>query len=669
MARSGTRDARLAALQRRWRSLQPLLAAWLGLVLVGCQRPSLAPAPQALRTTFALTLAASAPGDDEPMRALLAEVERLLPPKLKQRIGRPIVIAVDPNKVREPISVPACDAPPSSPRAAALVQTLGVTQLAPRPELPHRILLHPGVFLAAQAGSEQSARFACGHKSVYRLALATCLHEVLHIYDQLTRFSQTPAYQHLQQFAHQGASRTLRAHNQLRVRSPDIYEFHDIAENLAVNFEYFILDPEFKCRRPAVYEHLSREFGVQPFASYPCAVNTLVYAGDQPVSIDPRRVYQIHYLFAGRGKGIASRFGHSMFRIVSCAPTRTRIDERCLEDLHDHVVLSFVANLREDLTINAWKGLTGKYMGQLIMKPLTEVLNNYTEIDHRDLQSVPLRLTAHEIQQFIYHALELYWSYSGRYYFLTNNCADESLRLVQATLMSRAVQALEVLTPLGLRDELIKKRVADSSVFSDRATALGRGYLFQSAIDRYSEVYRRFRDRLPAAAPRRLERYLAKTTAVVRRQWATALRSQPAALSGLFTIEGLILQRQLKEIERTVLSRILFKRDPRYVELGQKLKEHLRSLRLPWELVSGGYGIPLPAEFQLEPRPDSAAFPEELLAAALSLIKIDDAELYHEYVQTEQNRKLMVSAILNSLTTPAAGLARPEPSRGQGDGP
>ena len=121
MARSGTRDARLAALQRRWRSLQPLLAAWLGLVLVGCQRPSLAPAPQALRTTFALTLAASAPGDDEPMRALLAEVERLLPPKLKQRIGRPIVIAVDPNKVREPISVPACDAPPSSPRAAALV--------------------------------------------------------------------------------------------------------------------------------------------------------------------------------------------------------------------------------------------------------------------------------------------------------------------------------------------------------------------------------------------------------------------------------------------------------------------------------------------------------------------------------------------------------------------
>lgn len=664
MARSGTQDAQLAALRRGRRSLLPLLA----LALLGCQRPDLASAPQALRSAFALTLAAPAQGgDDEPMRAFLAELELLLPPKLKQRIGRPIVIAVDPSKAPEPISVPVCDAPPTSSGATVPSQSLGVAQLAQRPELAHRILLHPGVFLAAQAGSERSARFACGHKSLYRLALATCLHEVLHIYDQLTRVSETPAYQHLQQFARQGASRTLRAHNQLRVRSPDVYEFQDIAENLAVNFEYFILDPEFKCRRPSVYEHLRGAFGIQPFSSYPCAVNTLVYAGDQPVSIDPRRVYQIHYLFAGRGKGIASRFGHSMFRIVSCAPTRTRVDERCLEDLHDHVVLSFVANLREDLTINAWKGLTGKYMSQLIIRPLTEVLNDYTEIDHRDLQSVPLKLTAPEIQQFIYHALELYWGYSGRYYFLTNNCADESLRLVQSTLLGRAVQALEILTPLGLRDELIKKRVADWSVFAERATALSRGYLFQSAIDRYAEVYLRFRDRLPAAAPRKLERYLAKTTAVVRRQWATALRDQPAALSGLFTIEGLILQRQLKEIERLVLSRILLQRDPRYVELGQKLKEHLRGLRLPWELVSSGYGIPLPAEFQLESRPESAAFPEELLAAALSLIRIDDAQLYHEYVQTEQNRKLMVSAILNSLTP--AGPARPEPSRGQGAGP
>ncbi len=669
MARSGIPDLQLAALRRRGRSVLPLLVLAL-LGFGGCQRSHRLSAPQALRSAFALTLTAPAQGgDDAPMRALLLELGRLLPPKLKQRIGRPIVIEVDPHKAWEPISVPVCEASPGSPGPAASVQALGVAQLARHPELPHRILLHPGIFLAARAASEGSARFACGHKSLYRLALATCLHEVLHIYDQLTRVSETPAYRHLQQFARQGTLPKLRAHNQLRARSPDVYEFQDIAENLAVNFEYFILDPEFKCRRPAVYEHLSRELGVQPFFSYACAVNTLVYAGDQAVYIDPQRVYQIHYLFAGRGKGIASRFGHSMFRIVSCAPTRTRVDERCLEDLHDHVVLSFVANLREDLRINAWKGLTGKYMSQLIIRPLTEVLNDYTEIDHRDLQSVPLQLTAHEIQQFIFHALELYWGYSGRYYFLTNNCADESLRLVQSTLMSRAVQAIEILTPLGLRDELIKKRVADSSVFAERATALSRGYLFQSAIDRYAEVYLRFRDRLPAAAPRKLERYLAKTTAVVRRQWATALGDQPAALSGLFTIEGLILQRQLKEIERTVLSRILFRRDPRYVELGQKLKEHLRGLRLPWELVSGGYGIPLPAEFPLERRPESAKFPDALLAAALSLVKIDDATLYHEYVQTEQNRKLMVKAILNSLTSPAAGPAHTDPRRGLGDGP
>lgn len=667
MPRSCPKDEPHAAPRPRCRWALGLLVA---VALVGCQRPRLRPEPLALRSGFALTLASLPPGgDDAPMRALLAELELLLPPQVKQRIGRPVVIEFDWQRGQEPIAVPQCDAAPGAPAAAAAPQTLGVARLAPRPELPHRIQLHPGILRIAQTGSAGAARFACGHRSMYRLALATCLHEVLHLYDKLTRLSESPAYYHLQQFARQGARHKLQSHNQLRVRTPDVYEFHDVAESLAVNFEYFLLDPEFKCRRPAVYGLLSAELSAQPFASYPCATNPWVYAGDQPVQLDPRRVYQIHYLFAGRGKGIASRFGHSMFRIVSCAPTRSQVDERCLEDLHDHVVLSFVANLREDLTINAWKGLTGRYMSQLIMRPLTEVLNDYTEIDHRDLQSVPLRLSKSEISQFIYHALELYWGYSGRYYFLTNNCADESLRLIQSALPGHRVQQSEILTPLGLRDELFKLRIGEPAVFADRAAALSRGYLFQSAIDRYTEVYLRFRSQLPAAAPRRLERYLSRTTAALRRQWAAALRDQPAALSGLFTIEGLVLQRQLKEIERTVLRRILFQRDPRYVELGQKLKQHLRSLRLPWELIGSGYGIPLPAEFQLEPRPVESAFPEELLAAALALIKTDDAKLYREYVETEQNRKLMVSAILKSSTAPAAAPQGAEPASRPGDRP
>lgn len=622
----------------------------------GCHAPELVVGPSALRASFGFALAqpGALAADAQSLGALFAQAEQALPPKVKQRIGRSIVIDLDGDRAHEQIQVPACAAVSTSDRRALEPpQTLASARFAASPASPHRILLHPGVLLIARQGPEGSARFACGHGSLYRLAVATLVHEVVHIYDHLTRLSANPAYQHMQQFARQDGLRKLKAHNHLRMRSPDIYEFYNISENLAVNVEYFLLDPDYQCRRPSAYQFLSTQMEHRPFPGYSCAVNTLVYAGNQPTYVDPARVYQIHYLFAASGKGIASRFGHSMFRIVSCAPTRTRVDASCLEDLHDQVVLSFVANLRDDLTLSSWKGLTGGYMSQLIIRPLTEILNDYTEIDYRDLQSIPLQLSADEMRQFIYHALELYWGYSGRYFFLTNNCADESLRLLQTVLPGDGVQRLEVLTPLGLRDTLINNHVADSSVLKDRADALNRGYLFKSALERYEQVYAQFRDALPAAAPRKLDSYLRSTKPAQRRAWAGLLLQRPATLSGLFTVEGLILQRLMKDIERSVLSRVLFQSDPRYVELGQRLKEHLNSLRLPWELVQTGYGVPLPREFALEPRDVRPPFPEEILTTALSLIKTDNAKLYDEYVQTEQNRKLMLSYILK---TSAAGM-------------
>lgn len=633
--------------------------AIFGLALCGCRAPTRVASPSALQAPFALVLAqpGALAADAASLGALLAEVERALPQKVKQRIGRPIAIDLDPSKSQELIRVPVCEPVASSdPRAAQLsTQTLGSAQFASDPALPHRILLHPGVLLIARQGPDGSQRFACGHGSLYRLAVATLVHEVAHIYDKLTQLSGNLKYQHMQQFAHQDMLAKLKPHNQLRVRSPDIYEFHDISENLAVNVEYFLLDPELRCRRPAVYQFLSTELNHHPFPSYNCAVNTLVYAGNQPAYLDPARVYQIHYLFAASGKGVASRFGHSMFRIVSCAPNRSRVDASCLEDLHDQVVLSFIANLRDDLTLSAWKGLTGGYRAQLLIRPLTEILNDYTELDDRDLQSIPLNLNQEEIRQFIYHALELYWGYSGKYYFFTNNCADESLRLLQTVLPGDGGlhQGREVLTPLSLRAQLIANRIADVSVLSNRANALNKGYLFKSALERYEQVYAQFREALPTRVPRKLIRFLRSTKPAQRRQWASALWTKPAALSGLFTLEGLILQRLMKDIERRVLSGVLFHSDPRYVELGQRLKGHLSSLRLPWELVEKGYGIPLPHEFRLEPRDVRPPFPEEILHTALSLIKTDNVKLYDEYVQTEQNRKLMLAHILKTSTAPA----------------
>ena len=168
---------------------------------------------------------------------------------------------------------------------------------------------------------------------------------------------------------------------------------------------------------------------------------------------------------------------------------RVRWVEQVATDLTDDPSVGcIVANLRDDLTLSSWKGLTGGYMSQLIIRPLTEILNDYTEIDYRDLQSIPLQLSADEMRQFIYHALELYWGYSGRYFFLTNNCADESLRLLQTVLPGDGVQRLEVLTPLGLRDTLINNHVADSSVLKDRADRFADAILSLDKFDRIDGV-------------------------------------------------------------------------------------------------------------------------------------------------------------------------------------
>ncbi|HWU44490.1 MAG TPA: hypothetical protein VN132_13660, partial [Bdellovibrio sp.] len=43
-------------------------------------------------------------------------------------------------------------------------------------------------------------------------------------------------------------------------RSPDPYEMRSPREMFAVNMEYFLTDPEYKCRRPSLYRVLSKHF-------------------------------------------------------------------------------------------------------------------------------------------------------------------------------------------------------------------------------------------------------------------------------------------------------------------------------------------------------------------------------------------------------------------------
>src|SRR6185312_15228956 len=106
--------------------------------------------------------------------------------------------------------------------------------------------------------------------------------------------------------------------------------FASLEESFAVNMEYFLLDPEFACRRPSEFEYLRDYFGFDPYPSRSCKLNTKLRlsaaSADDPsggqIDLDPSRIYQVHFLLAGAGQAFDSAFGHAMFRLIVCAPTR-----------------------------------------------------------------------------------------------------------------------------------------------------------------------------------------------------------------------------------------------------------------------------------------------------------------------------------------------------------
>ena len=85
-----------------------------------------------------------------------------------------------------------------------------------------------------------------------------------------------------------------------------------------------------------------------------------------------------------------------------------------------------------DVQLSSWDGLVGKYPSRLFVLPLAQVIDEYTKTELRGLASVPLKLSRQEINDTVEHAAEMHWSYDGNYFFISNNCAVESLKLLRS---------------------------------------------------------------------------------------------------------------------------------------------------------------------------------------------------------------------------------------------
>ena len=125
----------------------------------------------------------------------------------------------------------------------------------------------------------------------------------------------------------------------------------------------------------------------------------------------------------------------------------------------------------------------------MFLLPLEQVIDEYTKVELRGLRSLPLALDQAEIAALLERAARLHWSYDGRYYFLSNNCAVETFKLLHDGVPRLAGERLASITPTGLLRRLQRAGIADAEVLRDPAEARRLGYYFESSNTRYQEMF------------------------------------------------------------------------------------------------------------------------------------------------------------------------------------
>lgn len=616
------------------------------------------------------------PGQVQASQALLAEATALLPPSLVQQMDR-----------RVPVRWSGRLAKPVFGRASAS-GTL---------ELNRRWLDD------FSTGADDNFPQGRQHGTLRQELLATLVHEIAHLHDRgrywsdeqrsllqqcrsryriqgkvglpaqcrgqtERRFtlSDDPRFLDLAGWPQQTGQRGAReADNHQAYRSPDSYELHSPAEYLAVNLEYFLLDPQYRCRRPALHAYFEDHFGWAPPPAADCAGELpYLYAGldaQRPALgwLDPERIYAVHYLLAEPNEEWVSRWGHSMLRLVICAPGRAPGPD-CLLDLDHHLVLSFRAFV-DDLQLSSWDGLIGNYPSRLFMLPLQKVIDEYTRLELRGLSSVPLHLDEQARRQLALQAATLHWSYDGIYYFISNNCAVETLKLLRSGSALPQLQDLDSLTPTGLLQLLHARGLADLQPLQDRQAALRQGYYFDSYRERYQQMFEVIRHRLQIPIAR-MEDWLA-SPADQRQAWFSAADTRFTA--ALLVLEEAIRRRQMLLIQQDLKQRFLAPNAPSELTETAQLVQGLLSassfLSRPGELLSEGYGLPQPQESQRFSEL-AGARQEALLARANDLeerlLALVDPQQRQQLDATNDNISLLAQQ-LRRLHQEAGGIQLP----------
>ncbi len=123
---------------------------------------------------------------------------------------------------------------------------------------------------------------------------------------------------------------------------------------------------------------------------------------------------------------LPSAFAHTLLKIETTTNTNYALNYTVGGDTTDSKLAYGV------------KAMTGDYAGDMSIQPYQKSLDNYLNVHQRDVWTYPLQLTQEESEQLLRHIWEVK-DLQLPYYFLTDNCASEILRLID---MVKAEQAL-----------------------------------------------------------------------------------------------------------------------------------------------------------------------------------------------------------------------------------
>ncbi len=318
------------------------------------------------------------------------------------------------------------------------------------------------------------------HNSIYQIVLSVFIHELSHFYDEYTKVSQSSEFQ--------SAAGWLDHSNYLKFRSPDGYEFTNEEESFAVNMEYFILDKSFKCQKPSLFYFFEKLFFYsQNTFQQVCSTDFVILNNEFNINdkenifvkINRNKIFQVHYLHASEGDSIVSGFGHSMLRLIICSPERIEVGPECLKDIQYHQVVSFAAQPFSS-QMNIIEGVTGAYPLRLFIIPFSQIIKEYTLVENRNLESLPINLNKNEMNDFINKVEEYYWFYQSNYTFFSKNCATSTFYLLASVIENNSFRKENISSPTDLYDLLKEYNLVDTKYLEDKKISQTKGYFFES---------------------------------------------------------------------------------------------------------------------------------------------------------------------------------------------